>query len=107
PDLPLAAVQLLTWAVPRDGRVYRVRWLTVRYRPDEAPIAALAGGGGEVGALRSTASAALSLMVALAEAGHPSTVLEAGELADELRVALGVPPARHEPDTDCDTWRGW
>ncbi|WP_407641727.1 type VII secretion protein EccE [Amycolatopsis panacis] len=106
-DIPLAAVQLLTWAVPRDGRVYRVRWLAVRYRPDEAPIAALARGGGDLGALRSTASAALSLMVALAEAGHPSTVLEAGELADELRVALGVPPSRHDPDTDCDTWRGW
>ncbi|MFI5609771.1 type VII secretion protein EccE [Amycolatopsis sp. NPDC051903] len=107
-DIPLAAVQLLTWAVPRGSQVYRVRWLAVRYRPEDAPIAALARGGGELGALRSTASAALSLMVALAEAGYASTVLEAGELTTELRVALGVPasaPAPAEPDGD--GWRGW
>ncbi len=104
-DIPLAAVQLLTWAVPRQGQVYRVRWLAVRYRPDDAPIAALARGGGELGALRSTASAALSLMVALAEAGYPSTVLEARELTDELRVALGV--SMGNPETDGDFWKAW
>ncbi|MYW96414.1 MULTISPECIES: type VII secretion protein EccE [Amycolatopsis] len=104
-DIPLAAVQLLTWAVPRDSQVYRVRWLAVRYRPEDAPIAALARGGGELGALRSTASAALSLMVALAEAGYPSTVLEAGELTNELRVALGV--STGNPESDGDFWRAW
>ncbi|GAB3381653.1 type VII secretion protein EccE [Amycolatopsis echigonensis] len=104
-DIPLAAVQLLTWAVPREAQVYRVRWLAVRYRPDDAPIAALARGGGELGALRSTASAALSLMVALAEAGYPSTVLEAGELTNELRVALGV--STGNPESDGDFWRAW
>ncbi|MEU5266343.1 type VII secretion protein EccE [Amycolatopsis sp. NPDC021455] len=103
-DVPLASAQLLTWAIPRGEQVLRVRWLAVRYRPDLAPIAALARGGGDLGALRSTASAALSLMGALAEAGYQSTVLEAGELAKELRVALGVQgPAGGAPDR----WRSW
>ncbi|GAB3143624.1 type VII secretion protein EccE [Amycolatopsis stemonae] len=103
-DIPLASAQLLTWAIPRGEQVLRVRWLTVRYRPDLAPIAALARGGGDLGALRSTASAALSLMGSLAEAGYQSTVLEAGELAKELRVALGVQGA---PDGAPDRWRSW
>jgi type VII secretion protein EccE len=103
-DVPLASAQLLTWAIPRGDQVLRVRWLAVRYRPDLAPIAALARGGGDLGALRSTASAALSLMGALAEAGYQSTVLEAGELAKELRVALGVQgPASAPPDR----WKSW
>jgi type VII secretion protein EccE len=103
-DVPLASAQLLTWAIPRGEQVLRVRWLAVRYRPDQAPIAALARGGGELGALRSTASAALSLMGALAEAGYQSTVLEAGELAKELRVALGVQGAASGPP---EGWRSW
>lgn len=103
-DVPLASAQLLTWAIPHDDQVLRVRWLAVRYRPDLAPIAALARGGGDLGALRSTASAALSLMGALAEAGYQSTVLEAGELAKELRVALGVQgTASGAPEG----WRAW
>ncbi|MET8848826.1 type VII secretion protein EccE [Amycolatopsis sp. NPDC004625] len=103
-DIPLASAQLLTWAIPRGEQVLRVRWLAVRYRPDLAPIAALARGGGDLGALRSTASAALSLMGVLAEAGYQSTVLEAGELAKELRVALGVQgPASGAPEG----WRAW
>ena len=104
-DIPLASVQLLTWAVPHGEQVLRVRWLAVRYRPDEAPIAALARGGGELGALRSTACAALGLMGTLAEAGYPSTVLEAGELAEELRVALGTQGPRGE--TAPDRWGSW
>ncbi|WP_410609159.1 type VII secretion protein EccE [Amycolatopsis sp. lyj-109] len=103
-DIPLASAQLLTWAIPRGDQVLRVRWLAVRYRPDLAPIAALARGGGELGALRSTASAALSLMGALAEAGYQSTVLEAGELAKELRVALGVQGAASGAP---DRWKSW
>ncbi|MGW5719103.1 type VII secretion protein EccE [Amycolatopsis sp. NPDC003865] len=103
-DVPLASAQLLTWAIPRGEQVLRVRWLAVRYRPDLAPVAALARGGGDLGALRSTASAALSLMGALAEAGYQSTVLEAGELAKELRVALGVQGA---PGGEPDRWRSW
>ncbi|MEC3978325.1 type VII secretion protein EccE [Amycolatopsis sp. H20-H5] len=105
-DIPLAGAQLLTWTVPRGTGVVRVRWLTVRYRPEDAPIAALARGGGELGALRSTACAALGLMGSLAEAGYESTVLEAGELANELRVALGAGGS----DVDCgvvDGWRSW
>ncbi len=104
-DIPLASVQLLTWAAPHGEQVLRVRWLAVRYRPDEAPIATLARGGGELGALRSTACAALGLMGSLAEAGYPSTVLEAGELAKELRVALGVQGPRGEPASD--RWSSW
>ncbi|WP_206797293.1 type VII secretion protein EccE [Amycolatopsis sp. MtRt-6] len=103
-DIPLASAQLLTWAIPRGDQVLRVRWLAVRYRPDEAPIAALARGGGDLGALRSTASAALSLMGTLAEAGYQSTVLEAGELAKELRVALGV---QGPPSGAPDRWKSW
>ncbi|UOZ11200.1 type VII secretion protein EccE [Amycolatopsis sp. WQ 127309] len=103
-DVPLASAQLLTWAVPRGDQVLRVRWLAVRYRPDLAPIAALARGGGDLGALRSTASAALSLMGELAEAGYPSTVLEAGELGQELRVALGV---QGPSAAQADHWRAW
>jgi type VII secretion protein EccE len=103
-DVPLASAQLLTWAIPRGEQVLRVRWLAVRYRPDLAPVAALARGGGDLGALRSTASAALSLMGALAEAGYQSTVLEAEELAKELRVALGVQGVANGAP---DRWRSW
>ncbi|MDT8914349.1 type VII secretion protein EccE [Amycolatopsis sp. PS_44_ISF1] len=106
-DIPLAAVQLLTWTAPHGPQVYRVRWLAVRYRPQDAPIAALARGGGQLGALRSTASAALSLMVALAEAGYSSTVLEAAELTTELRVALGVQSALQAQDNDGEGWKSW
>lgn len=100
--IPLSSAQLLTWTVPNGQSVLRVRWLTVRYRPEDAPIAALARGGGELGALRSTACAALSLMGSLAEAGFESTVLEAGEVAEELRVALGS-----GQDAPKDGWRSW
>ncbi|MEV6907165.1 type VII secretion protein EccE [Amycolatopsis sp. NPDC051071] len=100
--IPLSSAQLLTWTVPNGQSVLRVRWLAVRYRPEDAPIAALARGGGELGALRSTACAALSLMGSLAEAGFESTVLEAGELAEELRVALGS-----GQDAPVNGWRSW
>ncbi|WP_414640280.1 type VII secretion protein EccE [Amycolatopsis sp.] len=105
-DIPLATAQLLTWTVPReDGEPFRAHWFAVRYRPDEAPIAALARGGGEIGALRSTACAALGLMGTLAEAGYESTVLEAGELGEELRVSLGV--ERQGTPEITDSWRTW
>jgi type VII secretion protein EccE len=100
--IPLSSAQLLTWTVPNGQSVLRIHWLAMRYRPEDAPIAALARGGGELGALRSTACAALSLMGSLAEAGFESTVLEAGELAQELRVALGT-----GQDTPVDRWRSW
>ncbi|UUV30564.1 type VII secretion protein EccE [Amycolatopsis roodepoortensis] len=100
--IPLSSAQLLTWTVPNGQSLLRVRWLTVRYRPEDAPIAALARGGGELGALRSTACAALRLMGTLAEAGFESTVLEAGEVTENLRVALGS-----GQDTPVDGWRSW
>jgi type VII secretion protein EccE len=105
-DIPLSTAQLLTWTVPRDqGPAFRVHWFAVRYRPEEAPIAALARGGGELGALRGTACAALGLMGSLAEAGYESTVLEAGELTEELRVSLGV--ERQGVPAISDGWRNW
>ncbi len=100
--IPLSSAQLLTWTVPNGQSVLRIRWLAVRYRPEDAPIAALARGGGELGALRSTACAALALMGSLAEAGFESTVLEAGEVAEELRVALGS-----GQDVPVNGWRSW
>jgi type VII secretion protein EccE len=105
-DIPLASAQLLTWTMSggEGSEPLRAHWLTVRYRPDEAPIAALARGGGSLGALRSTACAALALMGLLAEAGYESTVLEAGELADELRVALG---ADRQAAEITDSWSSW
>ncbi|KZB85673.1 type VII secretion protein EccE [Amycolatopsis regifaucium] len=100
--IPLSSAQLLTWTVPNGQSVLRVRWLAVRYRPADAPIAARARGGGELGALRSTACAALALMGSLAEAGFESTVLESGEVARELRVALGS-----GQDAPVHGWRSW
>jgi type VII secretion protein EccE len=105
-DIPLATAQLLTWTVPREhGESFRAYWFALRYRPDDAPIAALARGGGDLGALRSTASAALNLMGTLAEAGYESTVLEAGELGEGLRVSLGV--ERQGTPEITDGWRTW
>ncbi|WP_418190829.1 type VII secretion protein EccE [Amycolatopsis albispora] len=110
-DLPLDSAQLVVWTAPRPGRQpLRVCWLAVRYRPADAPIAALARGGGELGALRTTASAALGLAGALADVGYESTVLEAGELAEELRVALGAEPdfgGVQEVPEFTDGWRWW
>jgi len=105
-DIPLATAQLLTWTVPAgQGPAFRAHWFAVRYRPEDAPIAALARGGGDLGALRSTACAALGLMGSLAEAGYESTVLEAGELTEELRVSLGV--ERQGVPAISDGWRNW
>ncbi|NIH87887.1 type VII secretion protein EccE [Amycolatopsis granulosa] len=101
PEIPLSSAQL----VVRTGLRERTFLVAVRYRPDEAPLAALARGGGEAGELRATTRAALTLMGALARAGYGSTLLEAGELAAELRATLGtdLPPR----GTVTDRWRSW
>ena len=86
----------------------RIYWLALRYRPADAPQAALARGGGEAGAIRAAASAALGLAGALAQAGFPNTVLDEHELRQELAVALGAePPADPWEALDRDeTWHG-
>lgn len=99
-DIPLAGAQL----VLRTQGEQREYLLAVRYRPAESPLAALARGNGELGEHRATTRAALGVVGALAEAGYPSTVLEAGELAAELRGFLGV---QGPSGAAADGWRSW
>ncbi|WP_431925301.1 type VII secretion protein EccE [Amycolatopsis tucumanensis] len=99
PEIPLAGAQLLV----RTSFGERTYLVAVRYRASEAPLAALARGGGEAGELRATTRAALALMGALAKAGYGSTLLEAGELATELRATLGA----DAPAPVTDGWRSW
>ncbi|WP_020671516.1 type VII secretion protein EccE [Amycolatopsis nigrescens] len=105
PDIPLGSAQLVVRTMPqgRDGRPSRMYWLAVRYRPEQAPIAALARGGGQLGALRSTARAAVGLIGTLADAGCQSTVLGVGELNDGLRLVLGA----GERAEVAHGWHGW
>ncbi|WP_243770209.1 type VII secretion protein EccE [Amycolatopsis acidicola] len=100
-DIPLAGAQVLVRA-DGDAREYL---LAVRYRPAEAPIAAVARGNGELGELRATARAALGVLGSLVDLGYSGTVLEAGELAAELRKTLGVHEDR--PGSVLDGWRSW
>lgn len=85
-DIPLAGAQVLV----RTEGARREYLLAVRYRPAEAPLAALSRGTGELGEHRAITRAALGVLGALADAGYPATVLEAGELAAELRETLGI-----------------
>ncbi|QWF78118.1 type VII secretion protein EccE [Amycolatopsis sp. CA-230715] len=103
-DIPLASAQVLVWTVPTpdDGAPLRVRWLAVRYRPEAEPLAATARGGGELGALRATVSAALGIVGRLAESGWESAVLDAAELEEDLRAALGA-----NDEDIADGWRAW
>lgn len=104
PDIPLASAQVLVWTVPGPdgGAPLRVRWLAVRYRPEAEPLAAAARGGGELGALRATVRAALGIVGGLAESGWESAVLDAAELEEDLRVALGAGDGEV-----ADGWRAW
>ena len=99
-DIRLAGAQLVVWAVPsppraqyygdhRDTEPIRVHWLALRYHAAGAPAAAAARGGGQTGAARATATAALTLAGRLAEAGYGGVVLDEAELRQELLVALG------------------
>ncbi|HKS49019.1 MAG TPA: type VII secretion protein EccE [Amycolatopsis sp.] len=99
-DIPLSGTQVI---VRTDGDK-RVWMLAVRYRASQAPLAALLRGGGEEGELRTTARAALAVMSALAGAGYRSGVLDAGELAAELRTALG---GLTLSSVVTDGWRSW
>ncbi|TVT07396.1 type VII secretion protein EccE [Amycolatopsis bartoniae] len=99
-EIPLAGAQL----VARSERGRRVHLVALRYRPADAPLAALSRGPGELGEHRALVRAALNLLGTLAEAGYPATILEAGELAAELRATLGV---QGEPAAVSDGWRAW
>jgi type VII secretion protein EccE len=99
-DIRLAGAQLVAWSVPspprtryygdrRDTEPITVYWLALRYRAGDAPAAAVARGGGDTGAARATATAALSMLGRLADAGYSGVVLDEPELRQELLVALG------------------
>jgi type VII secretion protein EccE len=98
-EIRLAAAQLAIRTTGTD----RAYWVAVRYDPEQGPQAARARGGGELGALRTTASAAYRLARLLDDAGYPGRVLDERELADQLARAAGDGPA-HEAH---ETWRDW
>ncbi|WP_370366000.1 type VII secretion protein EccE [Catenulispora sp. GP43] len=90
---------------PQHLAPMRVTWLALRYRPRQAPYAALARGGGELGSARAVASAALGLVSRLDEAGYGADALDQAELGQELMVAMhGADPA---PPALQETWRDW
>ncbi|SFK80910.1 type VII secretion protein EccE [Amycolatopsis sacchari] len=103
PEIPLSGAQLLV----RTHRGQRTYLLALRFRPADAPLAALSRGPGELGEHRALTRAALDVLGALAERGYPATVLEAGELAAELRMSLGA-QGEPLPGTAVDEgWRAW
>lgn len=120
-DIRLAAAQLVVWSVPspprahyygdrRDTEPIRVHWLALRYRPADAPAATVARGGGETGAARATATAALTMVGRLAHAGYGGVVLDESELRQELLVALGSDHAALGGNlgvTVKETWHDW
>jgi hypothetical protein len=90
---------------PADRGPMRVYWLSLRYRPRQAPHASLARGGGELGAARAVASSALGLVARLDTAGYPADALDQLELGQELLVALNAgDPA---PSEVRETWQDW
>ena len=116
----LAGAELVVWSVPsppraqyygdqRDVEPTRIQWLAVRYRPADAPVAALARGGGDTGAAKATATAALALVARLAEAGYAGVVVDEPELRQELLVALGSDHSALGGGTFRvkETWRDW
>lgn len=106
-DIPLAGAQLMV----RTEQTHRVYLVAVRYRPAEAPLAGLSRGAGELGEHRAITRAALGVLGALADAGYTATVLEAGELAAELRETLGVQgellAGSRRTSSVVDGWRSW
>jgi type VII ESX secretion system EccE translocon-like protein len=90
---------------PQNLAPMRVTWLALRYRPRQAPYAAAARGGGELGSARAVASAALGLVARLDEAGYTADALNQSELGQELMVAVhGADPS---PPNVLETWRDW
>ncbi|HEY4021729.1 MAG TPA: type VII secretion protein EccE [Pseudonocardiaceae bacterium] len=100
-DIRLCTAGLVTWSVPsppraryygdeRDTQPLQIHWLALRYRPSLAPSATLARGGGDTGAVRAVASAAIALVNEVAKLGLASVALDQNDLRQELLVALGV-----------------
>jgi type VII secretion protein EccE len=119
-DIRLAGAQLVVWSMPsppraryygdqRDLEPMQVYWLALRYRPADAPVAALARGGGDTGAAKATATAALALVARLAEAGYSGVVVDEPELRQELLVALGSDHSTlgGAAFTVKETWHDW
>lgn len=119
-DIALAGAELVVWSVPsppraryygdrRDFEPMQVYWLAVRYRPADAPVAAQARGGGDVGAAKATATSALALAARLAGAGYAGVVVDEPELRQELLVALGSDHAALGGGefTVKETWQDW
>lgn len=115
-DVPLSSVGLVVWTMPGPlhadstdrapkAEPIRVFWLAVRYRPSEAPLAALARGGDEIGAMRATASAAMRLAAELARVGLACSVLDEPELRQDLLIALGCDRASGSAINE--SWRTW
>jgi type VII secretion protein EccE len=120
-DIRLAGAELVVWSMPsppraryygdrRDFEPMQVQWLALRYRPADAPAATRARGGGETGAAKATASAAMALVGKLAEAGYAGVVLDEPELRQELLVALGSDHAAlggGQQFAVKETWHDW
>jgi type VII secretion protein EccE len=104
-DIRLTSAQLVVWAMPQVPAPVRVHWLALHYRAEDMPAAAQARGGGEVGARKATAAAALRLAGSLSGIGCATTVLDTLELYRELLVALGSSPDAHGPHRAVETWR--
>ncbi len=100
-DIRLCTAELVTWSVPsppraryygdeRDTQPLQIHWLALRYLPSFAPSAALARGGGDTGAVRAAASAAIALVSEVDKLGLAAVALDQNDLRQELLVALGV-----------------
>lgn len=99
-EIRLASAQLtVRTTIGADGPE-RAHWLAVRYDPALGPQAARARGGGELGALRATASAAYRLARLLDDAGFPGTVLDERALREQLRMVAGAGDA-------AEAWPEW
>ncbi len=112
PDLPLAAVQVLSWNVPSswEGGTGTLRQFFLSVRVAERPTrrAILARGGGPAGAQRATASAAAALAFELTQLGYACSVLDGSELEQHVQLMSGATTVSAEqaakPLETKDTW---
>ncbi|WP_203924448.1 type VII secretion protein EccE [Rugosimonospora africana] len=129
-DCDLDGVQLIGWSLSaptwtgggppgsHGPAVRRTFWVAARFDAARHPAAVAARGGGEDGAIRSAATAALRLATSLRARGHGLRVLDATELVAELGTSLGLAP--HPRSTHAapvadpipwpvaeETWRWW
>jgi type VII secretion protein EccE len=130
-DIRIGAAQVVGWSVPTPSGAsggtssgsgapaWRVYWVAVRFVPDLHPGAVAARGGGEQGAIKSAAVAALRLSMVLRQRGYALRVLDGTELTAELSTSLGVEPPKRglkgQPVSASsaprlavsETWRSW